>query len=244
MKSQSQSLRRILKEYNDIKTQPPGSWTAYPTDLSDPKVWHFVFVGSNDSPYEGGLYHGRILLPDEYPLKAPNIIFDTQNGRFEVGRKICLSATAFHPENWQPAWGIRSLMEAVQAFMLTDDSVSVGAIATPDHERRRLAKQSVLHYCSICKLLNKDIANEYSLRATKQGPSDNKHVNGPSIIETKSLSYEERLKARTRPEEEVSGSASSPLGVSAYEGTRVLLSYYIKVKTVSSFPCHLSPLPD
>jgi len=26
------------------------------------------------------------------------------NGRFEVGRKICLSVSDFHPESWRPSW--------------------------------------------------------------------------------------------------------------------------------------------
>jgi ubiquitin-conjugating enzyme E2 J1 len=30
------------------------------------------------------------------------------NGRFEVGKKICLSITGHHPEYWQPAWGSKS----------------------------------------------------------------------------------------------------------------------------------------
>lgn len=30
------------------------------------------------------------------PLKA--------NGRFEVGKKICLSISGHHPETWQPSW--------------------------------------------------------------------------------------------------------------------------------------------
>lgn len=44
---------------------------------------------------------GRIILPPEYPLKPPNIVLLTLNGRFEVGTKICLSISAHHPESWR-----------------------------------------------------------------------------------------------------------------------------------------------
>lgn len=47
---------------------------------------------------------GRILLPTEYPMKPPSIILLTPNGRFEVGKKICLTISAHHPESWQPSW--------------------------------------------------------------------------------------------------------------------------------------------
>ena len=39
--------------------------------------WHFTIRGPPDTPFEGGIYHGRILLPTEYPLKPPNIVFLT-----------------------------------------------------------------------------------------------------------------------------------------------------------------------
>jgi hypothetical protein len=41
---------------------------------------------SNDKE---GLYHLRILLPTSYPMSAPDIIFMTPNGRFELGKKVC-----------------------------------------------------------------------------------------------------------------------------------------------------------
>ena len=27
------------------------------------------------------------------------------NGRFELNKKICLSISSYHPENWKPTWG-------------------------------------------------------------------------------------------------------------------------------------------
>ena len=37
---------------------------------------------------QGGIYHGRILLPPEYPFKPPSFIMLTPNGRFETGVKV------------------------------------------------------------------------------------------------------------------------------------------------------------
>lgn len=55
--------------------------------------WHFTVRGPPDSPYSDGVYHGRILLPAEYPMKPPNLILLTPNGRFETNKKICLRFT-------------------------------------------------------------------------------------------------------------------------------------------------------
>jgi hypothetical protein len=39
--------------------------------------WHFTVRGPSGTPFEGGVYHGRILLPAEYPFKPPNIVWLT-----------------------------------------------------------------------------------------------------------------------------------------------------------------------
>ena len=70
--------------------------------------WHFVLRGPEDTPFSGGVYHGRIILPAQYPYKPPEFMFLCPTGRFEVGKKICLSISQHHPELWQPGWDIRT----------------------------------------------------------------------------------------------------------------------------------------
>lgn len=43
--------------------------------------WHFTIRGPADSEFDGGLYHGRIILPPEYPMKPPSIILLTVSTR-------------------------------------------------------------------------------------------------------------------------------------------------------------------
>ncbi|KAL3623262.1 Ubiquitin-conjugating enzyme E2 32 [Castilleja foliolosa] len=66
--------------------------------------WQFAIRGPRDSEFEGGIYHGRIQLPAEYPFKPPSFMLLTPNGRFETQTKICLSISNHHPEHWQPSW--------------------------------------------------------------------------------------------------------------------------------------------
>jgi hypothetical protein len=77
----------------------------------------FLFVVAPTSPRSR--YHGRIILPNEYPNKPPQFLFCTHNGRFEVGKKICLSISQHHPEEWQAAWGVRAALTAIRSFMTT-----------------------------------------------------------------------------------------------------------------------------
>ncbi|KAG1240246.1 hypothetical protein G6F68_017850 [Rhizopus microsporus] len=68
-------------------------------------------------------------------------MFLTPNGRFELHKKICLSVTDFHPEFWQPAWGIRTILLAVIAFFPTHAKGAIGGLDYPPEERARLARE-------------------------------------------------------------------------------------------------------
>ena len=64
-------------------------------------TWHFTVRGPKGSPYEGGVYHGYIQLPSDFPFSAPDFYFLTENGHFRVNSKICLSISSYHKEMWQ-----------------------------------------------------------------------------------------------------------------------------------------------
>ena len=61
--------------------------------------WNFLLIGPSDCDYHNGYYMGKMVLPQEYPAKSGDIILLTPSGRFEVGKKICLSNTGYHPES-------------------------------------------------------------------------------------------------------------------------------------------------
>jgi ubiquitin-protein ligase len=39
--------------------------------------WQFAILGPQDSEFEGGIYHGRIQLPSDYPFKPPSFMLLT-----------------------------------------------------------------------------------------------------------------------------------------------------------------------
>lgn len=55
--------------------------------------WHFTVRGPADSDFEGGIYHGRISLPPEYPLKPPSIMLLTVSVSLE--HPVCLIFDTF-----------------------------------------------------------------------------------------------------------------------------------------------------
>jgi len=103
--------------------------------------WHFSVMGPPNSVYAHGIYHGRVLLPRDYPGSPPRIQILTPSGRFIPGADICLSASSYHPESWTPRWTILSLVDALRLHMLTTAN-EIGGVQASDTRRRTLALES------------------------------------------------------------------------------------------------------
>eukprot|EP01135_Chromosphaera_perkinsii_P003409 Nk52_evm33s242 gene=Nk52_evmTU33s242 len=145
----SPSVKRILQECKELR-EPTEQYYAQPLE-ENLFEWHFTVRGPSETDFEGGFYHGRIILPTEYPFKPPSIILLTPNGRFEVGTKICLSISAHHPEFWQPSWSIRTVLLAIISFMPTKGNGAIGSLDYTTKERKVLAARSLEWKCETCE---------------------------------------------------------------------------------------------
>lgn len=153
--STSPTIRRITAEYRALQKDPEPLFHAEP--LPDNLFeWHFSFRGPPSSVYEGGIYHGKIILPLEYPLQPPTVVMLSPSGRFEENAKICLSATGFHPEMWQPSWTIKTLLLALIGFMESPGAGAIGSLEASDAQRREIAQQSRSWKCKVCGMDHAD----------------------------------------------------------------------------------------
>lgn len=110
-------------------------------------VWHYVLHDlPAESPYNGGVYWGKLVFPKEYPLKPPAIFMLTPSGRFETGVRLCLSMSDFHPETWNPSWRIESILIGLISFMLDPaEPVTTGGMQASPAKRREYARASFDH---------------------------------------------------------------------------------------------------
>ncbi|KAJ1438800.1 ubiquitin-conjugating enzyme/RWD-like protein, partial [Ochromonadaceae sp. CCMP2298] len=143
------ALRRIMADIRELQEHPSPRYHAHPLE-DNMFEWHFTIRGPSETAFAGGVYHGRILLPPDYPFKPPNIVFLTKNGEicrftdFQISPHIPYAAT-FHRsllcETWQPAWGVRTMLEALISFMPTEGRGAIGALDWTAEERGRLARE-------------------------------------------------------------------------------------------------------
>lgn len=135
------AVKRILQEVKEMQANPSDDFMSLPLE-ENIFEWQFAIRGPADTEFEGGIYHGRIQLPADYPFKPPSFMLLTPNGRFETNTKICLSISNYHPEHWQPSWSVRTALVALIAFMPTSPNGALGSVEYPKEERRTLAVKS------------------------------------------------------------------------------------------------------
>lgn len=68
----------------------------------------------------------------------------------QVGSRICLSASEFHQDSWQPSWTVTSLVTALVAHM-TEPAVEIGSVRGATRtQKRRAAARSRGFECALC----------------------------------------------------------------------------------------------
>lgn len=91
-----------MREAQEL-AEPTEEYRACPLD-DNLFEWHFTIQGPPSSEFADGVYHGRILLPPEYPMKPPNIILltvscipsdSTKMFRGTQNVKNCILSSAF-----------------------------------------------------------------------------------------------------------------------------------------------------
>lgn len=74
-KSLCLAVKRLMREACELRDATDQYW-AHPLE-DNLFEWHFTVRGPPGTDFDGGVYHGRIILPPEYPMKPPNIILLT-----------------------------------------------------------------------------------------------------------------------------------------------------------------------
>uniref|UniRef100_A0A8D9BW37 Ubiquitin-conjugating enzyme E2 J2 n=2 Tax=Cacopsylla melanoneura TaxID=428564 RepID=A0A8D9BW37_9HEMI len=137
---QTKAKLRLKRDYIKLKANPIPFISAEPNPANILE-WFYVLIGPDDTPYKGGMYLGRLVFPFEFPFKPPAMYMLTPNGRFETKTPLCLSISDYHPESWNPAWDVSSVLLGLLSFML-DTSRTTGSIVMSDKKRRELAAKS------------------------------------------------------------------------------------------------------
>ncbi len=112
------SARRIQREYQEVKSDPPANCSAGPISEADFFNWEAVIFGPDDSPYTGGVFRLSIRFPSDYPFKPPIVTFLTKiyHPNINTAGAICLDILK---SQWSPALTVSKVLLSILS-LLTD----------------------------------------------------------------------------------------------------------------------------
>ena len=146
----------------------------------------FIYLqvrGPEDTPYQGGFYHGKLVFPREFPFRPPSIYMITPSGRFKCNQRLCLSISDFHPDTWNPAWSVTTILTGLLSFMV-EDTPTLGSIETPLYTKRTYANTSLTFnlrddiFCELFPDIVKEIKEKIPHLSNKE--SESSGDNGPN----------------------------------------------------------------
>ncbi|CAI2381165.1 unnamed protein product [Moneuplotes crassus] len=146
------SLRRIIKEYNDLQRDPPVGCSAGPDDEDNMYLWKGYLIGPSESPYSGGIFLLEIEFPIQYPFRSPKVKFTTKVYHPEINSKGMVSLDILR-DQWSPALTIPKILESILWLMKNpnaDDPLMPDIAILYKHNRESYnakAKEWTLKYC-------------------------------------------------------------------------------------------------
>lgn len=110
-------MRRLQKELEEIKTDPPSNCSAGPKD-NNIYEWEATIIGPSDSPYSGGIFKLTMLFPTDFPFRPPKVKFITKilHPNIDQYGNICLDILN---KNWSPVLNVSKLLLSISS-LLTD----------------------------------------------------------------------------------------------------------------------------
>lgn len=186
------AVLRLQQDYINLNKDPVPYIRAEPLPWNILE-WHYVINGPENSPYYGGYYHGCLVFTQQYPFKPPSIYMRTPNGRFQVNRRLCLSISDYHPDEWNPAWSVSSILTGLLSFML-EESAALGTMVTLRKEKLQFAYDSLEYnlkdntfntlFPDLCKEIKQKVKERESNEADKLAKCDTQsdgNTNDPTI---------------------------------------------------------------
>ena len=119
---------RIQKELSLLNTDKVDGLDIFP-DPKDFRHYNLRIRGPPGSPFESGVFEAEMLLPEDYPMSAPTVLFTTKIFHPNIDKlgRVCLDILK---KNWTPALQMKAVMLSLQALLASpgeDDPLNVEA---------------------------------------------------------------------------------------------------------------------
>ncbi|CEM35858.1 unnamed protein product [Vitrella brassicaformis CCMP3155] len=131
MAQQAGIPKRIEKETLKLSQEPPPGINAQP-DSGNYRYFKVLMEGPEGTPYQDGLYHLELFLPEGYPMEPPKVRFLTKIYHPNIDKlgRICLDVLK---DKWSPALQIRTVLLSIQALLSSPEPDDPLDTSVADH---------------------------------------------------------------------------------------------------------------
>lgn len=130
----------------------------------DIAIWYFIIYDLKDTDFENGVYLGKVILPNTYPMSPPDFQMLTPSNRFEINKKLCTSFSGYHKDLYSPSLNIAGMLCGLISFMTDDtskpESKGIGGIYNATKEDKQKVAQNSIKY-NMTNQFNKEIFERY-----------------------------------------------------------------------------------
>ena len=186
----SSSLAQLKKEFNEFKDNAIINLgiTVGLSEIDNYFKWKATLLGPKDSSYRGGLFYLEIIFPENYPNKAPEILFLTPiyhiNVNSDNNSDIKLGLFNINSANiWETSISVREMLTRLYIFFYYPNpnfSYSSEMVDEFNHNRTLYEKKIIFFTNKYANMKNENKIWDFSC--------DENDLNNISII-TKILSH-------------------------------------------------------
>ncbi|KAH9925614.1 ubiquitin-conjugating enzyme/RWD-like protein [Epithele typhae] len=139
-------LRRLMRELNELRTNPPDGIRVVVNEDNMLDVTGIV-EGPDGTPYAGGYFRVRFNFTEEFPAAPPKCWFATKifHPNVSSAGEICVNTLK---KDWKSSYGIGHILVTVKCLLIYPNPESA-----LDEEAGKLLLEDYQSYCDRAKLI-------------------------------------------------------------------------------------------
>ncbi|GBE87078.1 hypothetical protein SCP_1003250 [Sparassis crispa] len=139
-------LRRLMRELNELRTNPPEGIRVVTNEDNMLDVTGII-EGPEGTPYEGGYFRVKFKFTEEFPAAPPKCWFATKifHPNVSSAGEICVNTLK---KDWKSTYGIGHILVTVKCLLIYPNPESA-----LDEEAGKLLLENYDSYCERAKLI-------------------------------------------------------------------------------------------
>ncbi|KAM5537345.1 hypothetical protein V8D89_009075 [Ganoderma adspersum] len=180
-------LRRLMRELNELRTNPPDGIRVVVNEDNMLDVTGIV-EGPEGTPYAGGYFRVRFSFTEEFPAAPPKCWFATKifHPNVSTAGEICVNTLK---KDWKSSYGIGHILVTVKCLLIYPNPESA-----LDEEAGKLLLEDYNSYCDRARLITSVHATprvrpaEFNTPSSSGAPSESTPTSASTTIASTSAS--------------------------------------------------------